>query len=768
MNVQKRLFQAVLPAVMAAALAVLIHSIAQGRWLDRAMLAGRNAAAGCLPLRIVNPLDGAVFPPEIVPPDFSWSDSLSKSDVWIVLIRCPGLRDPVKTVCDATAWTPSVKTWEAVKKNSTDEKASITILGLKRGVPDAILSRAEIFISTSRDSVGAPIFYRDVNLPFIEAVKDPSRIRWRFGSVDSREGPRVVLEGLPVCGNCHSFSADAEVLAMDVDYANDKGSYIITRTGEEMTLATGDIITWNDFDGKKNKNLPLFQRDVSTFGLLSRISPDGLTVISTVRDESVFVDKPDLCFSQLFFPVRGILALYSRSSGTFSALPGADDPKFVQSNPVWSPDGKFIVFARSEAYQFKRPGARGKVLLSRGECDEFLEKGRPFRFDLYRIPFNKGRGGKPEPLEGASDNGMSNFFAKFSPDGKWIVFCKARNYMLLQPDSRLFIVPAEGGEARELSCNTRRMNSWHSWSPNGRWLVFSSKANTPYTQLFLSHIDENGNDSPPVQLERFTAKDRAANIPEFVNTKTAIRRIHQRFVDDYSFVRKAELSALYGDFDDASGSFQKALELNPQNYWAHTGLGLLLQGRGRLDEAAAHYRTACALEPRNAAINRELGILLYRLKRYRESAHYLSEALRYGDAEIPSGKFDPAFVGYFLGCALIENGEVGRANGEFLKIVKREPGNAKYRYFLAVSYALLGKTGEMLAAYDAAVAMDPRVDRSPVIHAVLAKHHADLGDYRNAIRSAEKALQFASASGNASLEAAILKNIEAYRLKLSK
>src|ERR1017187_6838874 len=89
--------------------------------------------------------------------------------------------------------------------------------------------------------------------------------------------------------------------------------------------------------------------------------------------------------------------------------------------------------------------------------------------------------------------------------------------MLLQPDSALYIIPAEGGEARRLKCNTARMNSWHSWSPNSRWLVFSSKANSPYTQLFLTHIDEQGESSPPVVLANFTAPDRAANIPEFVN-----------------------------------------------------------------------------------------------------------------------------------------------------------------------------------------------------------------------------------------------------------
>jgi len=68
-----------------------------------------------------------------------------------------------------------------------------------------------------------------------------------------------------------------------------------------------------------------------------------------------------------------------------------------------------------------------------------------------------------------------------------------------------------------MTANTRLMNSWHSFSPNGRWLVFSSKARSPYTQMYLTHIDENGNDSPPILIDNATAANRAVNIPEFVN-----------------------------------------------------------------------------------------------------------------------------------------------------------------------------------------------------------------------------------------------------------
>ena len=370
-----------------------------------------------------------------------------------------------------------------------------------------------------------------MNLPFAEAVKDPSTIRWRFGAISSEQPPPVVLENLPVCGNCHSFSADGAVLGMDIDYANDKGSYAIAAVQEAMTLDRNAVISWSDY--KRGEGDP-------TFGLLSQVSPDGRFVVSTVKDESVFVPKPNLDFSQLFFPVKGILCIYDRQSGVFQSLPGADVPSLVQSNPTWSPDGKYIVFAATEAYSLKHVSGPRKVLLSPEDCREFLVEGKPFKFNLYRIPFNGGQGGKAEPVAGASFNGKSNFFPRYSPDGKWIVFCRAENYMLLQPDSELYIIPAAGGEARRLRANTTRMNSWHSFSPNGKWLVFSGKPDSPYTRLYLTHIDEQGQSTPPVVLDRLTAPDRAANIPEFVNAgPSAIRHIREQFVDDISYARAA-------------------------------------------------------------------------------------------------------------------------------------------------------------------------------------------------------------------------------------
>jgi Tol biopolymer transport system component len=250
---------------------------------------------------------------------------------------------------------------------------------------------------------------------------------------------------------------------------------------------------------------------------MSQVSPDGRYVVSTfagpsleLRDSYYVTNFTDHRFLQVFYPTRGILAWYNRATGMRYPLPGADDPRYVQTDGVWSHDGKWIVFARAEARDPRKPGQ--PPALHANDTNE-----TQIQYDLYRVPFNNGKGGTPERIVGASQNGMSNSFPKVSPDGKWIVFVQAKNGQLMRPDSQLYIVPFEGGVARRMRANTRLMNSWHSFSPNGRWMVFSSKARSPYTQMYLTHIDANGNDSPPILIDNTTASNRAVNIPEFVN-----------------------------------------------------------------------------------------------------------------------------------------------------------------------------------------------------------------------------------------------------------
>ncbi len=736
--------QALAGVVVAAAVvivaAIIVISFRHDTIRAEDVLAGYRADVNYAGITVNYPGDGTLFPPEIATPTFRWTDANPKCSAWLIRIEFDRGAPAMSFLTRKPQWTPSPQEWDTIKRDSLEQDARVTILGLAATASSEILSVARLSIRTSRDEVGAPLFYREVNLPFVDAVKDPSLIRWRFGSISSPQPPPIVLENLPVCGNCHSFNRDGSVLAMDVDYANSKGSYVITRIQPQMTLATSDVITWNDYRKEDGEQ---------TFGLLSQISPDGRYVLSTVKDKSVFVPQPALAFSQLFFPLKGILCVYDRQTGDFRALPGADNPEFVQSNPTWSPDGKYVVFARARAYDIKGTRGQGKILLTREECKEFVEDGRPFLFDLCRLPFNGGRGGTPEPIRGASNNGVSNFFARYSPDGRWIVFCKARSYMLLQPDSELYIVPAEGGEARRLRANTKRMNSWHSWSPNGKWLVFSSKAYSDYTQLCLTHIDENGESTPAVLLAHLTAPDRAANIPEFVNTQpTAIVRIHERFLNDYSFVRAGNEFFNQGDADNAIAEYNKALELNPDNVTAHHKLGFLLyQVKGRFDEGMTHLLEASKLDAQDPRIQYDVGMAYMHQGKLSDAIRFLSESIR----RAPDGfddQYEPVQMRLSLAQVLIAANQSAQAEAPLLEALRRSPNHPEVHYRLAVALADLGRIDQAVACYNKAVSLNPQVDTSAALHHLFAANYLKSREFRAALRHEEKALALARAQGD--------------------
>jgi len=331
-----------------------------------------------------------------------------------------------------------------------------------------------------------------------------------LADIASYEDPPVIMSKQRVCASCHTFSQDGRWVGMDMDHKNDKGAYVLTPVRQDIILTDQDFITWNDFPRTDG---------LQSTGLYSRVSPDGNYVASTVNEIFFLIKIADPYFSQLFFPLQGNLAIYSSRTKRIVTFPGADLRDFVQTDPSWSPDGSHLLYSRAPVQLDLLWDLGGQTVFSaeKGADVQELNREYPIQFDIYRIPFNHGKGGPAEPLPGASHNGKSNYYPRYSPDGQWIVFTQSETGIAIQQDSNLFIMDATSGEPRMMRCNRTRMNSWHTWSPNSRWLAFVSKENTPYTELFLTHIDERGNDSPPILLSRFHKSGYAINVPEFVN-----------------------------------------------------------------------------------------------------------------------------------------------------------------------------------------------------------------------------------------------------------
>jgi len=456
------------------------------------------------------------------------------------------------------------------------------------------------------------------------------------------------------------------------------------------------------------------------------------------------------------------LAIYSRRSGKITALPGADDPQYVQANADWTPDGRSLVFIKAKATSNIPSGARPVRANDPNEIQ--------IKYDLYTIPFNDGRGGEAQLLPGASANGKSNAFPKISPDGKWIVWVQAANGLLMRPDSALYIMPLIGGRPRRMNGNLPLMNSWHSWSPSSRWLVFSSKADTPFTQMYLTHIDEEGNDSPAILVPHSTAANRAVNIPEFVNISSGeLVSIDTPAIDYRRHLGTALALLNKKDMAGAYKEIQTAEDMKPGFRDTQVLLGVYYREMGDLNRAVEIFNKVLAADPGHWPAHNHLGEALFSLGRYEEAAsHFLAASqINRGRPEVFTN----------LGIAELALGALDEAEKHLLMAIGADPDFAKAHLYLGQIYAQkkkfgdaakhLEKCAELVDNPDAlanlawlyATCPDDRlrngrralelaqrcerlVDaRNPRLYDILGVAYAETGEFGKAIQMADKAIQ---------------------------
>lgn len=747
-----------------------------------AAAAGGSAPSGqTARIEIDYPAEGSIFPPDMGAPALIWQEPAQTAASWQVEVtftgaaerivtavhgdrmkigevdpRCvsPNNRPPALTPRQAAArvWKPEARLWETIRQRSAGQPVTITITGLQNG--EAVASGA-VTIRISPDPVGAPIFYRDVPLMPSELEKGVIKplapnlqplIAWRLRYVDE-PASRVVLEGMHTCANCHSFSRDGHTLGLDLDGPhNDKGLYAIVSVQPQMSIRNQDVISWKSFRNQMEPG--------KRIGFMSQVSPDGRFVVTATEVQYFVANFTDYRFLQAFYPTRGILAWYDRAAGRVRSLPGADDPRFVHANATWSPDGKYLVFVRAAATD-SYPKDR-KMAEFANDPNEV-----PIQYDLYRIPFNGGAGGTATPVLGASGNGMSNSFPKVSPDGRWIVFVQSRNGQLMRPDGRLYIVPASGGEARLMRCNTPLMNSWHSFSPNGRWMVFSSKSQSPYTQLFLTHIDEEGNDSPAILLENSTAANRAANIPEFVNIpKGGMLQIDAPAAEFYRLYDLAYELGQKGQVDAAIAEWKRALALDPKDAKALNNLGGLLLSQGKQDEAVAYFRRALECNPDLVDAHNNVGLVLLQRGQLSEAGQHFRESLSVAP--------DSLAAHVNLGGVYLLQSKVAEAVGELREALRLDPGNltvlSNLAWLLATCPdATIRNGAEAVTLAERAAELSQR--RDPVILDSLGAAYAEAGRFPEAIRATQRALDLARPGGDAATTAALQSRLALYQAR---
>jgi Flp pilus assembly protein TadD len=279
------------------------------------------------------------------------------------------------------------------------------------------------------------------------------------------------------------------------------------------------------------------------------------------------------------------------------------------------------------------------------------------------------------------------------------VFVQAQNGQLMRPDSQLYIVPFEGGKARRLNANLPTMNSWHSWSPNGRWLVFSSKSRGPYTRMYLTHIDEEGNDSPAIYIDNVAAANRAVNIPEFVNISAdGMLKIATPAVDMYKQFDHAFELGEAGNDAAAIAEWRELAAAYPDDARVQSNLGSELAKTGRHQEAVVHFKKALGLNPQFNSVHGALAGALMKTGHLDEALAQFQTALEIypASADLHNG----------YGSALVKNGQIAEATTEFLRSTELNPRLVEAQNNLGIAFARQGRSNDAVDRFRKAIDID--------------------------------------------------------------
>ncbi|MEW6359104.1 MAG: hypothetical protein AB1696_22410 [Planctomycetota bacterium] len=442
-------------------------------------------------LWIAYPPDGALFPPDFCAPCVEWEDG--RNNAWQVIVQIKGTGKEWSQVTEEKQWWFPADIWRQALADGVEHDVRIEVRGIRFN-EETGRREGEIQVSTpvtvrvSRDPADRYIVYRLVSPPF-STFKTPDMFVRDITSFDTR---LFLSARRSYCFNCHTFSSTSGASGK----LSIQSRYMVPR-GEELFRTYFGVFDIDKQEGRKFK-LP-FQIQMTTF---MAWSPDA-TKLAISANQQVTAFEPIVYETQSAGEPTSDIAVFDPAQDTVALLPGASDPDNLEIYPRWTLDGKAIVFCWSPA----------------GYHPELT------KYDLHVVAFNDGKGGTAVPIKGASQNGRSNYYARFSPDGKWMSFCQSDGGSLIKSSSDIYLMKSDfTGEPRRLESNIEYgADSWHSWSSNGKWIVFASKRDTVMARLYMTHIDEEGRASPAIRLPLEHAPMESFNIPEFLHDYPRVR-----------------------------------------------------------------------------------------------------------------------------------------------------------------------------------------------------------------------------------------------------
>ncbi len=316
--------------------------------------------------------------------------------------------------------------------------------------------------------------------------------------------------GRQFCMNCHVPRNNYRDGASQIHVRHHNGGTLIM---------AGDSIT--KVDMKSDSTL--------TSGVYTAWHPDrDLIAYSTNETRQMFFSFSDT--RPEVFDLRSDIILYDIRNHTVSNI--ANDPDLLETYPAWHPDGKSIYYSAARYPDGVTPET---------QKNHYAE----MRYDILRRRFNPDTNtfSSPDTIVFASAQRESALHPRISPDGKWLLYCKAPygTFHLPHQESDLYVMNLATGNERPLSnANSDRSESYHSWSSNSRWIIFSSRREDgQFTHPYIAYVDKDGVDSkafimPQENPSHYADLMKSYNVPEF-------------FVQPFKFSRPQITKALEGE-----------------------------------------------------------------------------------------------------------------------------------------------------------------------------------------------------------------------------
>jgi protein O-mannosyl-transferase len=248
-----------------------------------------------------------------------------------------------------------------------------------------------------------------------------------------------------------------------------------------------------------------------------------------------------------------------------------------------------------------------------------------------------------------------------------------------------------------------------------------------------------------------------------------------------------------GKIDDAIAHYRSALQMQPDWWDAEYNLGTALLAKGQVDEAILHSEKAVSMRPTDPDAQVSLGNLLAQKGRIDEAIAHYQTAI--------TVRPDHFLARYGLGHALLEKGELDSAIQVCRSALLLRPLDPDCRTTLAIALEEKGNTAEAIQHYQKALELAPRsipaltnlawllatsqdaslrnglkavelakqADRlvggtNTLVLRTLAAAYAENGEFANAIRTAQSAMQLARMHGEDSLTTDLVQQIALYRL----